>query len=256
MKFKSLSHLFSSLKIRLDILLTEKKYVSNGVLIKYLFHPCKRSKTLVVVFPACFENKAQYNYMRTLSSFRCNKLFLLDDFGTNHQGCYLVEDQVEKCCIELIQSIISGIGYLLDKVFFVGGSKGGYSAINFSLRIPDTIVIAGAPQYYLGRFLNKENTMPNLEYLLHGVIDESGIKELDYRLKKLLSTTTIKPKKIYLHYSDNEPTYEKHVRDLLADISSAGIPVIADVMDYKSHSDLATFFPQYLSSTLKQEIQE
>ena len=256
MKLKSLSHLYSSLKIRLDILLTEKKFVSNGVLIKYHFHPCKKSKTLVVVFPACYANKAQYNYMRTLSSFKCNKLFLLDDFGTNHQGCYLVEDQVEKCCIELIQSIIDSISYPLEKIFFVGGSKGGYSAINYSLRIPDTIVIAGAPQYYLGRYLNKENTIPNLEYLLHGVIDETGIKELDYRLKELLSTTTIKPKKIYLHFSDNEHTYEEHIRDLLADLYSAGIPVVKDVLKYESHSDVATFFPPYLIKTLKQELQQ
>ena len=211
---------------------------------------------MIVVFPACYENKAQYNYMRTLASFKCNKLFLLDDFGTNHQGCYLVEEQVEKCCIELIRFVMDSIGHPLDKVFFVGGSKGGYSAINFSLRIPNTIVIAGAPQYYLGRFLNKENTIPNLNYLLHGEITEAGIKKLDFRLKELLSISTIKPKKVYLHFSDNEPTYEKHVRDLLEDLSSAQIPVIKDVLKYDSHNDLATFFPPYLSKTIKQEMNQ
>ncbi|MBO7637113.1 MAG: hypothetical protein J6S89_11120 [Paludibacteraceae bacterium] len=254
MKLDKLSHLYGSLKIRLDIYLTEKEHVSDGIKIKYLFHPNKRSKALIVVFPACYENKAQYNYMRTLSSFKCNKLFLLDDFGTNHQGCYLVEDQVEKCCLNLIQSIINRLNGSLDKVFLVGGSKGGYSAINFGLRIPDTIVIAGGPQYYLGRYLDKENTIPNLEFLLHGTINELGIKYLDYRLKNLLYTSTIKPNKIYLHFSDKEHTYEEHVRDLLTDVSSAGIPVITDVLDYKSHSDLATFFPLYLSKILKQEL--
>lgn len=256
MKLKKLSHLYGSLKIRWDILLHEKKYVSNGVLIKYLFQPCKESKALVVVFPACYENKAQYNYMRTLAPFKCNKLFLLDDFGTNHQGCYLVEEQVEKCCIDLIRFVINSIGCPLDKILFVGGSKGGYSAINFSLRIPGTIVIAGAPQYYLGRFLNKENTIPNLDFLLHGKIDDAGINELDHRLKELLATSTIKPEKIYLHFSDNEPTYVKHVRDLLADLSSAQIPVIKDVLNYESHNDLAIFFPPYLAKTIKQELNQ
>ena len=254
MKFKKLSHLYGSLKIRLDILLTEKKFESDGVTIKYVFHHSKSSKAIVVVFPACSENKAQYNYMRTLAPFKCNKLFLLDDFGTNHQGCYLVENKVEKCCIELIRSIIQGIGYPLDKIFFVGGSKGGYSAINFSLRIPNVIVIVGAPQYYLGRFLNKENTIPNLDFLLHGKIDDAGIKKLDFRLKELLASATIKPQKIYFHFSDNEPTYVKHVRDLLADLSSAGIPVETEVLKYESHNDLATFYPPYLSKTIKQEL--
>ena len=256
MKSRSLSHLFRSLRFRLDILLREKKYVFNGVLIKYLFYSYKKSNELIVVFPACYPNDAHYNYMHTLSSFQCNKLFLLDDFGTNRRGCYLVENQVEKCCIELIRSVMGKISHPLDKVFFVGGSKGGYSAIYYSLRFPDTIVIAGAPQYYLGRYLNKEETMPNLEYLLHGKIDESGIEELDYRLKNLLFTSTIRPQKIYLHFSDKEHTFEEHVRDLLADVESAGIPVETDVLDYKSHADVATFFPPYLTKTLKQELQQ
>lgn len=64
------------------------------------------SDTLIVSFPACAPNTAKYNYMRTLASFKCNKLFLLDDFGTNNQGCYLIENNVEECCRRLILSIV------------------------------------------------------------------------------------------------------------------------------------------------------
>ena len=94
----------------------EREFRSHGTRVKYMFFPCKSSDALLVSFPACAPNTAKYNYVRTLLPFRCNKLFLLDDFGTNHRGCYLVEDNVEKCTVELLQSVINrcvcGGGYL------------------------------------------------------------------------------------------------------------------------------------------------
>ena len=247
-------HYFGSAVIRLDVLLAERKFMSNGITIKYLFHPYKGSKELIVVFPACYKNKAKYNYIRTLSTIRSNKLFLLDDFGTNHQGCYLVEESVEKCCIELIHYVINRIGHPLRNMYFVGGSKGGYSAIYYGFKIPGVTVIAGAPQYLLGRYLNKENTLPNLEFLLHGKIDESGIRELDFRLKKVIAASSIVPQKIYLHFSDCEPTYEKHVRELLEDLEMLKIPIVKEVMKYESHSEVATYFPLFLLKVLEEEL--
>lgn len=84
----------------------EKEHRACGTRVKYMFYPQKDSDTLIVSYLACAPNTAKYNYVRTLASFKCNKLFLLDDFGSNHQGCYLIEDNVEKCTKELLESVI------------------------------------------------------------------------------------------------------------------------------------------------------
>ena len=97
-----INHFYTKLKAGLY----EKKHKSFGTRVKYMFFPQRDSDTLLVSFPACAPNAAKYNYMRSLVAFKCNKLFLLDDFGANHQGCYLVEENVEKCTKELIESVI------------------------------------------------------------------------------------------------------------------------------------------------------
>lgn len=97
---------FNHFYTKLQSLLHEGQYKAYGTRLKYMFFREKGSDTLLVSFPACDPNGAKYNYMRTILPFRCNKLFLLDDFGSNHRGCYLVEDNVEKCTFELIASIL------------------------------------------------------------------------------------------------------------------------------------------------------
>lgn len=238
-------------------LLHECQHKAFGTHVKYMFYPQKDSDTLIVSFPACAPNTAKYNYMRTLVPFKCNKLFLLDDFGTNHQGCYLIEDNVEKCTKELLEDIIErcttrlgGGKNGLRNIIFIGSSKGGYSALNFSLLIPNATVIIGAPQYYLGSYLDKDSTTVNLEYLI-GKITEEGKEALNKRLSERILSTSIKPECVYFHYSNVEHTYEEHVRDMLSDLRTARINVEEDVHDYPDHGGLATFYPPFLERTLR-----
>lgn len=68
---------------KLKACIYEKKHKAYNTRVKYMFFPYKGSDSLLVSFPACAPNAAKYNYMRALESFKCNKLFLLDDFGSN-----------------------------------------------------------------------------------------------------------------------------------------------------------------------------
>ncbi|MCF0190033.1 MAG: hypothetical protein HUJ96_02095 [Marinilabiliaceae bacterium] len=241
-------------------LLREKKYRAYDTRVKYMFFPEHKSNTLIVSFPACTQNTAKYNYIRTLHPFKCNKLFLLDDFGVNHQGCYLVKDNVELCTKELIEKIVRECslrnrGQMVDnqsdmRVVFVGSSKGGYSALNFSFLIPNTIAIIGAPQYYLGRYLDKEGTQVNLQYII-GEINEEKKRELDNRLKERIGSSEIKPKIVYLHYSKVEHTYIEHVKDLIFDLKESKTCLIEDVATYPEHSELASFYSPFLVKILK-----
>lgn len=251
---RGLNHYYT----KFQSLLHEHQHKAFGTRVKYRFYPQKNSDTLIVSFPACAPNTAKYNYMRTLLPFKCNKLYLLDDFGSNHQGCYLIEENVEKCTKELIESIIErcvtrlGEGKnSLKNIIFIGSSKGGYSALNFSLLIPNVTVVIGAPQYHLGSYLDKDDTKVNLEYII-GKITEEGREELNKRLSERILSTLIKPECVYFHYSNVEHTFEGHVKDLLSDLRNVGIKIKEDVHDYPKHSGLATFFSPFLDFTLKE----
>ena len=244
-------------------LLREKRFKAYGTQVKYMFFEERESNVLLVSFPACAPNEAKYNYVRTLLPFKCNKLFLLDDYGANHQGCYLIEDDVERCTFDLIKKVItrcdmrqSGGGkFDTLKTVFLGSSKGGYSALNFSFLIPNVDVVIGAPQYYLGSYLDKETTRVNLQYLI-GNITEDGKNRLNTRLQKRILSSQIKPETVYFHYSNVEHTYEEHVKDLLRDLKSVDVKVVEDVHNYPSHGGLKDFFPGFLQNTIKLLINE
>ena len=228
-----------------------------------MFFKEKNSDVLLVSFPACAPNTAKYNYVRTLLPFKCNKLFLLDDYGANHQGCYLVEDNVEKCTLELLKNLINKCerqrtgGGTIDglKMVFLGSSKGGYSALNFSFLIPNVTAVIGAPQYFLGTYLDKDDTRENLRYLI-GDITEDSKNLLNTRLQKRILSSHIKPIEVYFHYSNVEHTYEDHVKDMLRDLKTARVIVIEDVHNYPKHSGLKDHYPLFLQNTIKMIIEQ
>ena len=137
----------------------------------------------------------------------------------------------------------------------MGSSKGGYSALNFSFLIPDVNTIIGAPQYFLGTYLDKENTLCNLRFLI-GEITEEGKNKLNNRLKERIQNSIIQPRTVYFHYSNIEPTYEKHVRDMLFDLKERGVKVVEDIHSYAEHGGLKDFFPPFLTKTVNDIIRQ
>lgn len=242
-------HILNRMSAAWAKLFHEQKLSHDGCVLKYMFFD-NRSNQLVVSFPACAPNASRYNYVRTLKPFKVDKLFLLDDFADNHQGCYLVRDDVEALVYKLLKTIVDKGRY--EKILFIGSSKGGYSALNFSFLIPNVDVVIGAPQYSLGSYLNKPDTIENLKFLLYGDVDEQKIKVLDDRLKNRILSSEIKPLNVFIHYSDKEATYDCHVKWMLEDLRHQGIAVSENVEDYPLHSDMVRFFPSYLDKKLKE----
>ena len=107
---------------KINAFIRVKAHMAYNTRVKYMLFKTRKSDVLIVSFPACAK-EPKYNYMRTLLPFKCNKLFLLDDFGSNHLGCYLVENSVEKCSTDLLKSCIAKCK--TKKVFFIGSSRGG-----------------------------------------------------------------------------------------------------------------------------------
>lgn len=228
----------------------EKTYGNDRNRIKYLLFPGeKNTDALAVCFPAFAGKGAKYNYIRTLNKFRINKLFLLDDIGgTVDKGNYLIKAGVEENVINLIQTYINK--YQPKTIIFYGSSKGGYSALNYSLEFKNVYVCIAAPQYFLADYLIREKKEDNLKTILNNKINSESINKLNHRLRNKLTASKNKPSAIYIHYSDLEHTYKEHIVDLLSDIKKNNIPLKEDIKHYTNHMDLVYYFPDFLRKTM------
>ncbi|MCM3116047.1 hypothetical protein M3610_12150 [Neobacillus sp. MER 74] len=232
---------------------------AEGVTLKYMFDKCSSSKDIVVIFSACTRKgiKARYNYVRTLKDVEVNKLFILDDFGVDSRGCYYLgvapEYQVEKATKHLIEMITKKVN--AEKVIFCGSSKGGWAALNFGIEVENSVIIAGAPQYLLGNYLNCNANMHILDYINgKGNIEES-VNDLNKWLKyKIENKEIVKNQTIYLHYSEHEHTYEEHIKFLISDLDKSGLSMSKDVKNYTDHWDVSKYFPEFLIKSIDMEL--
>ncbi|MDG4658485.1 hypothetical protein P6P90_16460 [Ectobacillus antri] len=113
---------------------------------------------MIVVFSACTKIgvKGRYNYIRTIKSMNCNKLFILDDFGYDSRGLFYLGENNKFEVATAVKELISQIAnkYNINQRIYVGSSKGGYASLYFGLDDNGSVIIAGAPQYYLNFYLN------------------------------------------------------------------------------------------------------
>lgn len=226
---------------------------SNGVKLRYLFQKDSTSRDLIVVFSA-FPGagmSSTYNYVNTLKETPGNKLFILDDFGFEKRGVYYlcengdfnIRDAVEELIATMTQKVRA------TQTTFIGSSKGGYAALYFGFRLGATHVISGAPQYFVGGYLQAEpGRVKTLESML-GDITEAKLAELDAELATTITNKTHTPK-LYMHYSTEEHTYKSHIEPLLEKLNSEQITVTRDIASYQSHMEVRHFFPSYLKQTL------
>lgn len=249
---------FATTKIK--ILYKEKKFHSNNHRVKYILEKAKGSNDLVVIYSGIPRPgiKARYNYNRTLKNIKANKLFILDDFGFDYRGCfYLGKDGdflIEKTTRELVEKIKKDLN--ADRTFHVGSSKGGFAALYFGFRDPNSIIISGGPQYILGdHFLKNprymENTVP---YIFGNDFKEKDVKKLNRIVSDIISETKGNGCKVYLHYSDKEYTYDDHVKHLLKDLNENGVTFHEDVAHYEKHPEIAYHFPSFLVNTLNKSL--
>jgi len=137
-------------------------------------------------------------------------------------------------------------------VIFMGSSKGGYGAINCGLEFENAVIIAGAPQYRLGTYLDKPTNRPNLIDIIGDYTPEK-IAELDVRLEhKIRDNPYAETQTCYLHYSNVEHTYEKHIKALRQDILDSGIRLYEDIADYPEHGDVGKYYPAFLVKTVNE----
>lgn len=242
------------LKTKYLMMFKQKTYKGNKYNIKYIYKMNNKSSDLLIIFSACTKigQKARYNYIKTLDYFKCNKLFILDDFGFDGRGAYYLGKNkdflIEKDVFSLINKITKEVNP--KKEIYIGSSKGGYSALYFGLERKNSYIITGAPQYNLGNYLNLPNHKNILEYIM-GDCSEDSIEELNGLIKNKLNSNKDNNNTIYIHYSTEEETYDSDIKPLIDEISATNIMTYHDKKSYGSHSELTLFFPEYIKDSIK-----
>lgn len=236
----------------------EARFTMNGHTLRYLLLKPRggQARRLIVSFSgfAAESNRPRYNYIRTLSRFKDLKLFLLDDFGFEQRGSYYLGEGGHFFLREMIPQLVEKIAAeagVRERVF-LGSSKGGTAALLHGLASGADRVIMGAPQYYIGQYLNGTPEHRKILSTVAGSASEAAIRQLDQLLPGLVAGAAggNKPR-VYLHYSKSEHTYREHIAGLILDLRAAGFRVEEDVQAYLNHKDVAAHFPKYLIRVLK-----
>ena len=240
---------------KLRLLRDQKKYRSRGVILKYMLDRVD-SRDLIIVFSSCTRKgiRARYNYVRTLKEVPCNKLFLWDDFASDHRGSFYLGSNMkfEEAVVvrELIDRVREQTG--AKRLIFCGSSKGGYTALNFGLDYPGSYMVVGGPQYFLGQSLLDTGNIEALKHIAGQVCKEKVEFLNEYLPKKVAANRYAPSQRIYLHYSDSEHTYEEHIRYLRRDLAKKGYRCSEDVAHYKEHGEISLYFPEFLLHSVEE----
>ncbi len=244
---------------KIHVLLEQKKFKYKNTTMKYILKRNLESKDLLVVFSACTRKgiRARYNYVRTLNNITCNKLFILDDFAEDHRGGYYLGDwknfEEEMASIALINKVKSELD--INKLIFCGSSKGGYATLNIGCQYKDSVMIAGGPQYYLATYLIEDESFITLRHIIGKETSDDKVAVVDQHLpERILKNAFVETQKIYLHYSDQEHTYDEHIKYMIDDMKKMNYQVEVDISDYTNHSNISYYFPDFLLASLNKEL--
>ncbi|MFQ6882262.1 hypothetical protein [Clostridium sp.] len=238
---------------KLKVCYKERKYYKNGYELKYILEK-NNSEDLIIIFSSCTRPgiKARYNYNRTLQKVKANKLFILDDFGDDKRGVFYLgcnnDFKIKKITKDLIDKVIKETKS--KKITYVGSSKGGYAALLFGLQKENSNIIIGAPQYYLGDYLNRSDNMNTLVNIV-GNVTQDKIDYLNEILPRTIEDSKNNNVKLYIHFSSKEHTYEEHIRYLIDDLKRYKYEHKLEVLEYTNHSEVSIYFPKFLLNTIE-----
>ncbi len=211
------------------------------------------SDTLVVCFSGFGDGgRSRYNYIKTLQTNDANKLFILDDFGYKKQGSYYLGENGDWFLPDMVSGLINDIKNKrkIKHLVMVGSSKGGSAALYYAIKLEADACIIGAPQYFVGDYLNTDKHIPIMKGIMGNTTSES-IFELNDYMRNCISSNVICKPKVYIHYSPKEHTYSEHIAEMLVDLKRCGYVVYEDAdYEYTEHKEVAKYFPEYLQRVL------
>lgn len=216
--------------------------------LKYIYE--KHSSDKLIVIFSSFADKPVYNYTRTLIDIRCNKLFILDDFG--YRGSYYWYEHGKPYPLELVSSLIRETIRLggVKSVITLGSSKGGTCAIYYGLLFRASHIYAGANQYYVGKYLNKDKHNRIFKEMMGSDASKKEQELLDNMLPNMICQNKSSESIIHLLYSKKEHTYIEHIKPLIKKLNINDIKHYDKVESFENHSDVGKYFSPWIKSEI------
>ena len=176
-----------------------------------------------------------------------DRLYINDNFG--YKGSYYLYENGTTYPFDLtnglINKIVSGGGY--KYIYTTGTSKGGTAAIIFGLIFNAHDIFAGACQYNLGTYLNKEAHRKILISMM-GSASETNVHLLDEYMPQLIERYHHSNSVIHLIYSkkEKEKTYEEEIVDLVEQLKKYDIQCVQKIENFTNHNDVGRYFLPYV----------
>lgn len=227
-----------------------EKTHEKGKIIKYIFCEGSDSNQLIITFPgfAGMDQPPKYNYIRTLKNTRCNRLFILDDYGP--RGSYLIgearDNSIEESVISLIEDICEKYDIKKENIISIGTSKGGYCALYYGIKYHFGYVIAGAPQTLLGDYLS---SFPEISDYIAGGHEPKDRSYLNSLLYDLVENSEDFPE-IYIQVGAGDHHYTKHIIPFCRELNKKNVNHKLEVKNYFTHSLTGHYYITYLQKTL------
>lgn len=221
--------------------------------IKYNFEKANifNKDKLIIIYSAFSADGAKYNYKNTLKFIDCNKLFILDDFGT--KGSYYLgingDMDIESSVISLITKIISENKIEFKNIISIGSSKGGTAALYYGLKYNFGSVIIGAPQYKIGSYLS-DLSVKQYAYDIFGEINH--INRIKYDNIIRLCCPKNSNTNIYMITSEGDKQYKKVLREFIEVSKEFNLNLQVQMCEITNHAEISTEFPPYLIEKLKE----
>lgn len=187
---------------------------------------------------------------------RANQLFILDNFGYEKEGSYYLGENGNFFIPDKVCRLITHIRkkYGINETITAGSSKGGSAALMYGILCKSEKVVIGAPQYYLGSYLNTDAHKCLLKAIMGNTSVES-VEKLNCVLRDKISGEYAGRPDVYIHYSPQEHTYSEHIKDMITDLKANGFTVYEDnEYSYKEHNEVAKYFPVYLIKILSEDL--
>lgn len=214
--------------------------------IRYHFESAKvfNKDKLIIVFSAFSKDDPKYNYVKTLKTIDCNKLYILDDYG--EKGCYYLgldgNFDIETSVMSLISKIMSEKNITFNDVISVGPSKGGSAAIYYGFKYNFKEIIAGAPQYKIGSYLI-DLSIKTYGKDIFGTLTEANRIKYDNLIRKVITSRSRTKVSILTSEGDNQ--YIRLLKDIELVLKSNKVDFRIDKCDLNHHNEISKEFVDY-----------
>lgn len=223
---------------------------------RYLKYSIKKSKSnrLVIIFSGvdASPGSCRMSYYSLKDKIDANVVHIMDDIGSH--GCYLLsvagDFQIRNVVLSLLRDLQKELDIDKDDIYFIGTSKGGTSAIAYSLIFGGGKVLAGEPQILLGDFIYSEKweqleQFRSLGYVMTGrVAPEIDRDTLNKYMDDIISRYGAAYSGQMLILSGEKTGYlARHVSPFMSAVESAQMSKISvKVVDIDFHDQIVDVF--------------